>query len=954
MSAMEEGKYDGTIPEILGLGGLEIKAMMVSGEEDADAIDKLGRKVLGIDYDVGKDMFNFPLKVHVHPKKRGVRTGEPITLENLSDMDTVRFTPRILTGLVNSFYDPLSLMCPWLSKFKLLLKKLTQPEYCHLSWDDTIPDELALEWKALITETLNLGTISFPRAFRPKHAVGSPDYVGFWDGSLLAWACAIYCRYDLEDGGCEVRLVAAKSRVTPSKGTSVPKVEVSGLLDLSRLMKVVVEASSETPGKVTLIGDSECSIAMLEKSGSSLAPYFCNMVGEIGSNLDMISEHRSVEPLQHVSGDLNSSDLPTRGLALPEDLAEGSVWQQGPDFLFLPRESWPISREFVRTVPEEASRVKLAQIMVHAIGVQQLPLNGKRVLLIILMLSVSDSLPKVTAIIARALIGWSEGLDKAKRSLTVTDLEKAKGTMLLLSQLQVREKLQGKELDSLNPEEISNGLIVTRGRLGEGMKTILGQEHLAILTPATRLAKLIMWSAHREMHRATPAETAARSRKYAWIIKAKQLAISICKMCALCRQIHIRLGKQIMGDRKPEHLLQAPPFTYTACDLLGPYKCRSMVNSRSLMKVWGAIYICQGTGAVRIYLCPGYDTKAFITAHDKFLAHCGNPKAITSDRGSQLRKVAKVLDFTETENPANWDWKVVQEAGARLGTDWIFIPPGTQWRNRAEAAVKVMKSTLNITINSQEKLNFSELESVLMSAANVMNERPLTVRVFDEYTFHPITVNQILLGRTSSTISSQDYQLAGSPLERLQYREEVETAWWNQFSSQVLPTLVPFTKWKKQFPSREVGDIVLIHYPGLKKADYRLARVSKVMPDDKGNVRTMEVLMRPKDKRTDGSRRYIHKDLEPMTVPVQRTALLMPCSEVQAQSDLTTASTHLQLTPSTSHTNSLPCSPILPGNTAMYVPAMQLSDFSCYDVSRRHVSDLQCVSAITSLEDVWK
>ena len=561
-------------------------------------------------------------------------------------------------------------MCPWLTKFKLLLKELTQPEHRHLSWDSILPEELIIKWKDLITETLNLGTVRFPRAFRPKNAIGRPNYIGFWDGSLLAWACAIYSRYILKDGGCEVRLVAAKSRVTPSKGTSVPKVEISGLLDLSRLMGVVVEGSSVIPANITLIGDSECSIAMLEKSGSSLAPYFCNRVGEIRSNLDTLRELCPVEPLQHVSGDLNPSDLPTRGMALPEDLQEGSLWQQGPDFLRLPRESWPVSRHFVTSVPDEATRVKSVHILAYATGIQQNHLTGKRVLLIVLTLSRSDSLAKVTAIVARLLAGWSEGLDNARKALTVSDLERAKQTMLLLSQLQVRSKRQSGELGSLNPEETSKGILVTRGRLGEGMKAVLGQESLAILTPATRLAVLIMWSAHREMHRATPAETAARSRKYAWIIKAKQLALSICKKCALCRQIHIKLGRQIMGDRKPEHLLQAPPFTYTACDLLGPYKCKSMVNSRSVMKVWGAIYICQGTGAVRIYLCPGYDTKAFITAHDKFLAHCGNPQTITSDCGSQLRKVAKVLDFSEAENPANWDWKIVLDL---VQTGFLFL-----------------------------------------------------------------------------------------------------------------------------------------------------------------------------------------------------------------------------------------------------------------------------------------
>ena len=951
-----DGKYNGTIPQILGLGGLDIKAMMVSGEEDQEAIDKLGKQVLGIDYDVGNDEFLFPLQVHVHPKKHGVRAGDPVTLENISDLDQVKLTPRILTGLVNSFYDPLGLTCIWLIKFKLLLKKLTLPEYCHLSWDDVIPDDLAMEWKSLIVETLDIGTVRFPRAFRPKNAVGNPEYIGFWDGSLLAWACAVYCRYALQDGGCDVRLVAAKVRVSPSKGTSVPKVEVSGLLDLSRLMGLVVEASSQPPANVTLIGDSECSIAMMEKSGSSLAPYFCNRVGEIRSNLEIIGEHCPVEPLQHVSGNLNPSDLPTRGLAHPEDLMKGSVWQRGPDFLHLPREEWPVSREFVNTVPVEASRVKLAQILVNSTAIQQLPLTGKRILLIILTLSFSDSILKVTAIVARTLIGWTENLEQAKRSLTILDLQKAKQIILLLSQLQVRSKMQDRGLDSLNPEETSDGIIVTRGRLGQGMKAVLGQESLPIITPATRLAKLIMWAAHREMHRATPAETAARSRKYAWILQAKQLAISICKRCTLCRQIHIKLGKQIMGDRKPEHLLQAPPFTYTACDLLGPYKCRSMVNSRSLMKVWGGIYICQGTGAVRIYLCPGYDTKAFITAHDKFLAHCGNPKTITSDCGSQLRKVSKVLDFTEAENPANWDWRAVQEAGARLGTEWIFIPPGTQWRNRAEAAVKVMKRTLDATINSQEKLNFSELESALMSAANMMNERPLTVRVYDDHTFHPLTVNQLLLGRTTTSISSQDYQAAGSPLERLQYREEVEAVWWNQFSIQVLPTLVPFTKWKDQYPNRQVGDIVLIHYPGLKKAEYRLAKVNKVMPDDKGNVRTMEVLMRPRDKRTDKSARYTHKDLEPMKVPVQRTALLMPCSEIEPnQSTITSASTQLSsITPNPSPSLTLACGDSISGKAALFVPAMQISDYSSYEATRRQVSDMQCISSPPSQISVWK
>ena len=389
------------------------------------------------------------------------------------------------------------------------------------------------------------------------------------------------------------------------------------------------------------------------------------------------------------------------------------------------------------------------------------------------------------------------------------------------------------------------------------MEAILGQRELPIMLPESRLAKLIMWKSHRELHRSTPADTVARSRKYAWICRAKKLAISVCAKCPICCQLHVKLGRQIMGDRQEDHMLPAPPFTRIACDLAGPFRCRGMVNTRSYMKTWAAVYICQGTGAVRVYLCPGYDTQSFLFAHEKFVAHCGNPRTITSDRGYQLRSAAKVLDVTEAESPMNWEWDKVKAMEARRGTDWIFISPGTQWRNQAEAAVKVSKHTLNLTLGSQDKLTFAELESVLMSAANTMNDRPISVRVIDEYTYHPITVNQLLLGRTTTDLSSVKYKEDGNTMERLDFKEEIESVWWAQFSVQVLPTLVPLTRWKESYPNRQVGDLVYVVYPGIRRSEYRIGKINKVYPDPKGKVRTVEVLMRPRDKRTDKNVKYI-------------------------------------------------------------------------------------------------
>ena len=89
-------------------------------------------------------------------------------------------------------------------------------------------------------------------------------------------------------------------------------------------------------------------------------------------------------------------------------------------------------------------------------------------------------------------------------------------------------------------------------------------------------------------------------------------------------------------------------------------------------------YLCQGTGAVNIFLCPGYDTQSFMIALDKFNSHCSNPQEITSDQGSQLKKAAGLIEFGEAQNLANLSWDSVQAAAARCGTNWIFVPLGCQ------------------------------------------------------------------------------------------------------------------------------------------------------------------------------------------------------------------------------------------------------------------------------------
>ena len=157
-----------------------------------------------------------------------------------------------------------------------------------------------------------------------------------------------------------VKLICGKARVTLLKGTTAPRSELSGLLILSRLLKVVVNALTDKPSQITIATDSRCSISALEKSGGILAPFFASRVSETYSNLSEMPDEVLVHPVQHVPGDLNPADIPTRAGSAPDDVREGSVWQGGPSYLALPRTEWPFSRNFLDCVPDQELRTSKA------------------------------------------------------------------------------------------------------------------------------------------------------------------------------------------------------------------------------------------------------------------------------------------------------------------------------------------------------------------------------------------------------------------------------------------------------------------------------------------------------------------------------------------------------------------------------------------------------------------
>ena len=135
-----------------------------------------------------------------------------------------------------------------------------------------------------------------------------------------------------------------------------------------------------------------------------------------------------------------------------------------------------------------------------------------------------------------------------------------------------------------------------------------------------------------------------------------------------------------------------------------------------------------------------------------------------------------------------------------------------------------MKKSL-VHLHSGGELNYAEFESVLARVANIINDRPLGVRVHGKADgdLLPVTPNLLLMAKTAT--SHQDHNLSADEPSRLfknqKRMEEVVGAWWNEWYSQVFSSLVPYNKWKDEKPNLKVGDVCLVKYDHkVGKADY--------------------------------------------------------------------------------------------------------------------------------------
>ena len=155
-----------------------------------------------------------------------------LTIPDLSSSQPL--TKRVLVSSIAKVFDVLGWFSPTIIKMKILIQRVW--ELC-IDWDEIVPPEVEsiwTQWKSELPSLYNksLSRCYFPHSFQLK----SVQLHGFSDASENAYSGVVYLRMVDSFNHIHISLVMSKTKVSPIKRLSIPRLELCGAQVLSRLL----------------------------------------------------------------------------------------------------------------------------------------------------------------------------------------------------------------------------------------------------------------------------------------------------------------------------------------------------------------------------------------------------------------------------------------------------------------------------------------------------------------------------------------------------------------------------------------------------------------------------------------------------------------------------------------------------------------------------------------------
>lgn len=745
-------------------------------------------------------------------------------------------TRRGLLSIISSVYDPLGFVSPFILKAKVILQRLCCEK---IGWDAEIADVDLVQWNEWLQEVPKLERFSVDRCIKPScfGNVVRNELHHFSDASERGYGAVSYLRLINENGDIHCSFILGKSRVTPLKKITIPRLELSAAtvaVKLDRMIKKELEIKIQ---KSVFWTDSTSVLCYIRNEDKRFHTFVANRISTI---------HDGSKPDQwrYVDTKLNPADDASRGLSV-DSLLNNTRWIRGPQFLWQSESAWPEYHAVLGEVPQDDSEVKKAM---HAYSAHVEQTDGMTNILFS-KFSNWKKLQKAVAWLIRYrkwLMRKAHGGSMMKGRITVEEMRKAERCIVsCIQEESFAEELSmlrsGRSVKKSSPlcrldPVVLDGLLCVGGRLKHAPDGYDLLKHPWILPKQHHGSDLIIRHHHETSGHFGQEYVLSLIRDHFWIIQARVSVRRIVRSCFDCKRRCQAPQEQKMADLPSDRVTpDKPPFSFVGIDCFGPFMVK---RGRSLVKRYGVIFTCLTIRAIHIEVIHSMDTDSFVNALRRFMARRGKPEIIRSDNGTNFTSGEREI----REAIFRWNQKNIHEFLIQRDVQWIFNPPtashmGGVW----ERVIRSVRKVINALLKKQT-MDDEGIMTLMCEVEAIINARPLTKVSDDPRDVNALTPNHLLLIKSNESfppgVFKRNDQYSERRWRQVQYMAEV---FWRRWIKEYLPILQLRQKWHEVKRNIEEGDIVLVVEQNIPRGDWPLGRVIEVNRGRDGLVRSVRV-----------------------------------------------------------------------------------------------------------------
>ncbi|XP_057329918.1 uncharacterized protein LOC130670521 [Microplitis mediator] len=514
--------------------------------EDSHSFSDHISKILGLSWNCQEDVLTF--------------TGKT--------SQTFSITKRTITSEAAQLFNPLGLISPVIVKAKIIIQELWLQK---VDWDDALSPELVHRWKTFRDELPQLSHLRIPRWINLIPNSSGIEIHGFSDASQAAMSAVLYLRVCLPGEQTIISLICSKTKVAPLKRLTIPRLELSAALLLSRLASHVSSMPQLSHVPTYLWTDSSTTLVWVTSEPTRWKEFVKNRV-------EAIQHHSPDAHWRYISGKQNPADCASRGLTASQ-LINHQLWWSGPSWLADPPSQWP-SHHVLSSAADETEQVNSEMRPCNSHVSTSPPLMPLSSLLH--SWTTLTALLRRTATVFRAISCFKKvpGSSLSISPLTPAELQSAlihwiKSTQQEYFSSEISALSQGNTLKKSHCFTRLTAFIDQAGviRVGGRLKNSAldsDSKHPAILSKDCMLSRLIISDSHlRTLHGGTQL-TLSHVRKKCWIIGGRAPIKNFIHRCLTCARMRGVRSQQLMGQLPSHRVSPSLVFENIGVDYAGP------------------------------------------------------------------------------------------------------------------------------------------------------------------------------------------------------------------------------------------------------------------------------------------------------------------------------------------------------------------------------------------------